>query len=68
MAMSRKDYEKVAAILREENDFAGDGRDLASRTARAVVATVTVKMADMFAEDNPRFNRAKFLEACGDEA
>lgn len=64
MAMSRKDYEKVAAILREENAFAANGRDVASRTARAVVATVAVKMADMFAEDNPRFDRDRFLEAC----
>jgi hypothetical protein len=50
--MSRKHYIAVAERIRR----------IDTRPAREQIAH---DMADIFAEDNPRFDRARFLEACG---
>jgi hypothetical protein len=55
--MTRKDYVKVAEILKNfhenisnnENDF----------------IDLVYDFADMFAEDNPNFQEKKFVQACG---
>ena len=47
--MTRKHYEKVAEIVKEA-------------TTRAKFAK---ELAEMFAEDNPRFDEARFYIACG---
>ena len=59
MSMSRKDYVAVAAIIRAEI--------LCYIGTQAEVAAVTIgkRMADYFQSDNPRFDRKKFLAACG---
>jgi hypothetical protein len=46
--MSKKTYEQVAQVIYES----------------LYVEDVISGLADMFARDNPRFNREKFLEAC----
>jgi len=50
--MTRKDYIMIAEVFAHS---AGD--DLAKFLAS--------NLADKLAEDNPRFDRARFLEACG---
>jgi len=55
MSMSRKTYEQVARGLRDRN---------IPWSARVEAANV---MADVFADDNERFDRGRFLEACGVE-
>lgn len=47
--MTRKDYEKIAKAFKE---------------ATEPVALVYLLM-DVFEEDNPRFDRERFLTACG---
>ena len=56
--MTRKDYEKLARVIREhrQND---DG--LASGT----IASIADSLACVCEADNPRFNRATFFTACG---
>lgn len=70
--MTKKDYEKIAAImaanrkqlgLPERNESAIDS---AIRTGYSVALNdVTYMLCDMLAQDNPRFDCARFLKACG---
>jgi hypothetical protein len=54
--VTRKDYEILArAIWRAEANF--DGLNGKSQTALSI--------ADALTQDNPRFDREKFLKACG---
>lgn len=61
--MTRKDYEALAAAIREEYDgFAGFPRQ------QFALQSVASRIADALYEDNPRFNREKFLfVALGEE-
>jgi len=54
--MTRKDYELIAKVL---NDFANDGRPVDDRDE------IALALATALAENNPRFDRAKFLAAVG---
>ena len=61
--MTRKDYIRFAAMLKQERVFKGG-----SLAQDMIMARFTAKIADIFEQDNPRFNRAKFLKACGVES
>lgn len=68
--MTRKHYEAMAAIIREQVEASQDGsrvRDVESSGAyvRNVLGVVARDMARVFAQDNPRFDRSRFLAACG---
>jgi hypothetical protein len=52
---SRRHYEAIAATMLAVNETLGDGNMVDAATA----------MADLFQGDNPRFDRTRFLEACG---
>lgn len=54
--MSRKHYEELARIINKELSVGGDRMTLLSTAYRLCV---------MLREDNPRFQRDKFLTACG---
>lgn len=65
--MTRKDYELFARMYR------GRFKALAERSesmpaykaaARSTTAQLMKETADIFAGDNPRFNREKFYSAC----
>lgn len=58
MSMSKKDYVAVAAKI--ANRFAEAGS-----AERSVIRVLVDDLADVFAADNPRFDRAVFLKACG---
>jgi hypothetical protein len=53
--MSRKHYEQVAACFKRNTEH-GDA---------ATLNAVANDLASMFKADNPRFDRARFLNACG---
>lgn len=55
--MTRKDYELIATIIAAMPTFAATLRDQKESTAR--------QFADRLASDNPRFDRDRFLKACG---
>lgn len=61
--MTRKDYEKIARVMREYKSEANSHSDSPWRnTARVELVS---RIADMLEQDNPRFDRARFLIACG---
>ena len=64
MALSRKNYEAVAAIVAGEalDPPIADAWDRGYESAREGIA---VSLANYFARDNERFDRARFLNACG---
>lgn len=59
--MTKKDYVKIAAVLNETRPEKDTPILLAGWRA------ITGHIADMLAADNPRFDRARFLKACGME-
>lgn len=71
--MTRKDYIATAEIIAQ---FVRDlDRDALTTTTdrglailsgeRVATQTLAHRLADMFAADNARFDRARFLKACG---
>lgn len=60
--MSRKDYEAIAAAIKAE---ATEWGDLVTESDKQVLRAVAQRIARVFESDNPRFDRAKFLRACG---
>ena len=55
--MTRKDYVKFAAMLKQQRIIRGADKLQLSRVIHAT--------AYIFADDNPNFDRARFLTACG---
>ena len=53
--MTRKDYIKIAELISDIAD---------TKTMAIEGGTLVVKLATIFQEDNPNFNRDKFFEAC----
>lgn len=56
---TKKDFETTAKILRERMV---EARDFVERDS---VIRVAEEFADQYKESNPRFNRDRFLGACG---
>jgi hypothetical protein len=60
--MSKKHYEALAAVIEEtKEDCAG------APFAQSALKMTAERIADYLATDNPRFDRARFLRACGIE-
>ena len=58
--MTRKDYVLIAdTLVNLMSDFNNCGDDSVS------LSLVAEELADTLAKDNPRFDRARFLTACG---
>lgn len=57
--MSRKDYIKIASILDAEAALAVEPETVAR------IANITRSIADVFKQDNPRFDRDSFYAAAG---
>jgi hypothetical protein len=63
--MTRKDYEAVAGVLARQRKI-GESFDPIARAQRdALLYVLTSTLADLFARDNPRFDRQKFYAATG---
>ena len=71
--MTKKDYIKFAAMLKERKEIikeeAGHDKDIMDENisdAHLLEIRITADMvAGIFSDDNPRFNRSRFLTACG---
>jgi hypothetical protein len=59
--MTRKDYTAVAEAIRPQVQAGFFQTD----EVKIVVGTIVENLCDTFAADNPRFDRVKFIEACG---
>ena len=58
--MTRKDFQLIADVMaRLSADFTNGGEDTVS------LSLVAEELADALAGTNDRFDRAKFLKACG---
>ena len=57
--MIKKDYRLIALVIRDRYDIAIDNEQ------RLLLRNLAYNMATMLGVDNPRFNRDKFLTACG---
>lgn len=56
--MTKKHFEAIARVLNaEQSDKTGEARD--------ALRDVAIRLAAQFNMDNPRFDRDKFLTACG---
>ena len=58
--MTRKDYVMIADILRNNREDFIEGED-----GFTVIEIIANQMASALQADNPRFDRARFLTACG---
>lgn len=64
--MTRKDYETLARVILGERAFIAGEYDLPEAMRQwEVTARVAVRMAEVLAHTNPRFDRDRFLTACG---
>lgn len=57
--MSRKHYERIAEV------FAGDYASCNTTDERRKVVGLALSLSDVFQQDNPAFDRIRFLKACG---
>lgn len=58
--MTKKDYEAIARVIARNTRIAdGDASRLSA------VALIADGIADAMAADNPRFDRRRFVAACG---
>lgn len=57
--MTRKDYVIIAAVIASQRDQDPD--------TKIMLDCMAGLFADALARDNSRFNRTRFLEACGAE-
>ena len=64
--MTRKDYVRFAAMLKQQRIANSHGINPAMNHAKDVQWNDFVRaIVDIFEKDNPRFDRTKFLKACG---
>lgn len=63
--MTRKDYEATAhAIAQVTKDWAAPNGGMLTRETRHLLEDIADALADVFAADNPRFDRGRFVSAC----
>ena len=62
--MTKKDYERIARALKQAAANITDA-GLTDHSAHVAWNECAATLADALAEDNPRFDRARFLAACG---
>lgn len=64
--MTKKDYELIAASIHRTHMACGVGKTEAQRLGAAnAVSLAAVDLAASLAHDNPRFDKSRFLKACG---
>ncbi len=68
--MTRKDYEKIASMLKDltvgtlaNTSMGGFTESINSHGYHC--ETLIDSLCNLFKDDNPRFNKEKFIEACG---
>mgnify|MGYP006899563594 FL=1 len=61
--MTRKDYELLARVVKRERDSWNENN--ANLVAIDTCYRFALGLAHELEKDNPEFNRAKFIKACG---
>jgi hypothetical protein len=62
-AFTKQHYVAIAKILKDASDTAYKVSD--DSTASELIDGIAQKLASVFAQDNPRFDKGFFLNACG---
>ena len=62
--MTKRDYQLIADVLRHGRSDSGDGRYAVGYLT--ALDDISRDVADALKLDNPRFNRATFLQACSE--
>ena len=66
MSMTKKDYELIARVVADFENRLGNWFNSQERQQRQEIhAELAHGMANSLEQSNPRFDRAKFLQACG---
>lgn len=66
--MTKKDYELIAGVVKDFDQRLGNWFNGQERQQRQEVhAELAHSMANQLEQDNPKFDRNKFLQACGIE-
>ena len=60
--MTRKDYELIAKALKRANE---NWEGFNEENPQVVITAISAYLAKELAQDNPRFDRSRFLTACG---
>ena len=63
--MTKKDYEKFAAMLKKHVDHVDSFSDPDRGLINVTLQYVAEDMANIFSADNAAFNRQRFMAACG---
>ena len=63
--VSKKDFKAVAEIIKEEVTCRPDIDPILAAAAKDIGRIYAIKLANYFATQNPRFDRDKFMKACG---
>lgn len=63
--MTKKDYIAIAQVIKQSNRETGDAK--ANQVRAHLLACVAQDLGDVMERNNPRFDRARFLSACGVE-
>ena len=56
--MTRKHYKAIADIIAQSKENAGEATTV-------VLAVLTIKLSHFFVQENPRFDKVRFMKACG---
>lgn len=62
--MTRKHFQAIAEAVKRSSDRISF-LDLEPSRMRLIMSIMADEMADSLANDNPRFDRERFLKACG---
>lgn len=65
MAMSRKHYRDAADTIKRTVEWSADETPVRKASRLAAAQEIANGLATMFAIDNGRFDREKFMDACG---
>ena len=60
--MTRKDYELIARALNRANE---NWQGFEEENPQVVITAICAYLAKELVQDNPRFDRTRFLSACG---
>lgn len=64
--MTKKDYIKISAILKDAYKTAGNCKTVEGLIqSKAAVEGIARDLSRMLADDNTKFNYDKFMKACG---
>lgn len=62
--MTKKDYIKLAELIRNERQYFNDWQQVGIGSIQVPLDHLLNGLAYILAEDNPRFDRERFIKAC----